>query len=160
MSQPPNTMSSSDGEIDELANARRPSIGALTETNGAQFGQRSNGGRELLANGVHAGNDGRADGAQPDEQNAQFSVGGRDFHRRFHGSDYIKEVLHDTRVKTYDWVMLFRFRKMRAMDPLQVAMTGVRMGERYLQVFCSDDAHPGTGDQDRTERRGRAGRAG
>jgi ubiquinone/menaquinone biosynthesis C-methylase UbiE len=36
--------------------------------------------------------------------------------------------------------MLFRFRKMRAMDPLQVAMTGVRMGERYLQVFCSDDA--------------------
>lgn len=34
--------------------------------------------------------------------------------------------------------MLFRFRKMRAMDPLQVAMTGVRMGEKYLQVFCSD----------------------
>jgi len=27
---------------------------------------------------------------------------------------------------------------MRAMDPLQVAMTGVRMGEKYLQVFCSD----------------------
>jgi ubiquinone/menaquinone biosynthesis C-methylase UbiE len=27
---------------------------------------------------------------------------------------------------------------MRAMDPLQVAMTGVRMGERYLQLFCSD----------------------
>jgi ubiquinone/menaquinone biosynthesis C-methylase UbiE len=36
--------------------------------------------------------------------------------------------------------VLFRFRKMRAMDPLQVAMTGVRMGERYLQIFCSDDA--------------------
>ena len=36
--------------------------------------------------------------------------------------------------------MLFRFRKMRAMDPLQVAMTGVRMGERYLQIFCSDEA--------------------
>ena len=34
--------------------------------------------------------------------------------------------------------MLFRFRRMRAMDPLQVAMTGVRMGERYLQLFCSD----------------------
>jgi hypothetical protein len=34
--------------------------------------------------------------------------------------------------------MLFRFRRMRAMDPLQVAMTGVRMGERYLQIFCSD----------------------
>ena len=38
----------------------------------------------------------------------------------------------------YHQQMLFRFRRMRAMDPLQVAMTGVRMGERYLQVFCSD----------------------
>jgi ubiquinone/menaquinone biosynthesis C-methylase UbiE len=34
--------------------------------------------------------------------------------------------------------MLFKFKRMRAMDPLQVAMTGVRMGEKYLQVFCSD----------------------
>ncbi len=34
--------------------------------------------------------------------------------------------------------MLFKFRRMRAMDPLQVAMTGIRMGERYLQIFCSD----------------------
>jgi ubiquinone/menaquinone biosynthesis C-methylase UbiE len=34
--------------------------------------------------------------------------------------------------------MLFKFRRMRAMDPLQVAMTGIRMGERYLQLFCSD----------------------
>jgi SAM-dependent methyltransferase len=44
------------------------------------------------------------------------------------------------RAADYDRAMLFRFRKMRAMDPLQVAMTGVRMGERYLQLFCSDDA--------------------
>ena len=36
--------------------------------------------------------------------------------------------------------MLFKFRRMRTMDPLQVAMTGVRMGEKYLQVFCSDQA--------------------
>jgi ubiquinone/menaquinone biosynthesis C-methylase UbiE len=34
--------------------------------------------------------------------------------------------------------MLFKFRRMRTMDPLQVAMTGIRMGERYLQIFCSD----------------------
>jgi Methyltransferase domain len=34
--------------------------------------------------------------------------------------------------------MLFKFRRMRAMDPLQVAMTGVRMGEKYLQIYCSD----------------------
>jgi hypothetical protein len=36
--------------------------------------------------------------------------------------------------------MFFKFRRMRAMDPLQVAMTGVRMGEKYLQIFCSDKA--------------------
>jgi SAM-dependent methyltransferase len=34
--------------------------------------------------------------------------------------------------------MLFRFRRMRAMDPLQVAMTGVRMGESVLQIACDD----------------------
>jgi SAM-dependent methyltransferase len=36
--------------------------------------------------------------------------------------------------------MFFKFRRGRAMDPLQVAMTGVRMGERYLQIFCNDAA--------------------
>ena len=39
--------------------------------------------------------------------------------------------------------MMFKFRRMRPVDPLQVAMTGVRMGERYLQVFCSDAALTG-----------------
>jgi hypothetical protein len=34
--------------------------------------------------------------------------------------------------------MVLKLRRMRAMDPLQVAMTGVRMGERYLQIFCGD----------------------
>ena len=34
--------------------------------------------------------------------------------------------------------MVFRFRRMRPMDPLQVAMTGVRMGERVLQIACDD----------------------
>jgi SAM-dependent methyltransferase len=43
----------------------------------------------------------------------------------------------------YDLRMIFKFRRMRPMDPLQVAMTGVRMGERYLQVFCSDAALTG-----------------
>ncbi|MFN2447243.1 MAG: class I SAM-dependent methyltransferase [Vicinamibacterales bacterium] len=34
--------------------------------------------------------------------------------------------------------MVFRLRRMRPMDPLQVAMTGVRMGERVLQIACDD----------------------
>jgi hypothetical protein len=39
--------------------------------------------------------------------------------------------------------MIFKFRRMRPVDPLQVAMTGVRMGERYLQIFCNDAALTG-----------------
>ncbi len=35
--------------------------------------------------------------------------------------------------------MLLRSRT-RAMDPLQVSMTGVRMGERFLQIGCHDRA--------------------
>jgi ubiquinone/menaquinone biosynthesis C-methylase UbiE len=35
--------------------------------------------------------------------------------------------------------MLLRSRA-RAMDPLQVSMTGVRMGERFLQIGCHDRA--------------------
>lgn len=34
--------------------------------------------------------------------------------------------------------MFWKFRRMPRVDPLQVAMTGVKMGERYLQLFCSD----------------------
>ena len=41
--------------------------------------------------------------------------------------------------------MLFLLRMLRrrggpAMDPLQVSMTGVRMGERFLQIGCNDPA--------------------
>ena len=34
--------------------------------------------------------------------------------------------------------MLTRNRGGRSMDPLQVSMTGVRMGERFLQIGCHD----------------------
>lgn len=34
--------------------------------------------------------------------------------------------------------MLFKFFRQPAIDPLQVAMTGVRMGERFLLVGCDD----------------------
>jgi hypothetical protein len=36
--------------------------------------------------------------------------------------------------------MLMRKRGAAAMDPLQVSMTGVRMGERFLQIGCHDTA--------------------
>ena len=40
-------------------------------------------------------------------------------------------------------MFLFRMltrKRARSMDPLQVSMTGVRMGERFLQIGCSDRA--------------------
>src|SRR5918992_4682413 len=40
--------------------------------------------------------------------------------------------------RSYHVAMFFRFKRMRPMDPLQVAMTGVRMGERFLQIGCDD----------------------
>jgi hypothetical protein len=36
--------------------------------------------------------------------------------------------------------MLMRKRGAASMDPLQVSMTGVRMGERFLQIGCADRA--------------------
>src|SRR5262245_54872488 len=36
--------------------------------------------------------------------------------------------------------MLMRRGRGRSMDPLQVSMTGVRMGEKFLQIGCSDKA--------------------
>jgi len=36
--------------------------------------------------------------------------------------------------------MLMRRGRARSMDPLQVSMTGVRMGERFLQIGCYDRA--------------------
>ena len=36
--------------------------------------------------------------------------------------------------------MLMRKRGAQSMDPLQVSMTGVRMGERFLQIGCHDKA--------------------
>ena len=38
------------------------------------------------------------------------------------------------------FIRLLKSGQTRAMDPLQVAMTGVRMGERFLQVGCHDRA--------------------
>ncbi len=38
------------------------------------------------------------------------------------------------------FIRLLKASHTRAMDPLQVSMTGVRMGERFLQVGCHDRA--------------------
>ena len=53
---------------------RRPSVGALAEANRAHLGQRADGLRQALADGENAGDEGRADGAEADEQNAEFAL--------------------------------------------------------------------------------------
>ena len=40
--------------------------------------------------------------------------------------------------RSYDGPMMFRFFRQPAIDPLQVSMTGVRMGERFVLVGCDD----------------------
>ena len=69
------------GELDEVANAGRAIFGALAEANSAELGQRPHRRREFLADGVHAGNDRRADCAQSDEQNPELAGGRRDVYR-------------------------------------------------------------------------------
>ena len=48
-------------------------------------------------------------------------------------------------INGYDLAMMFLFRMLtrkrgQSMDPLQVSMTGVRMGERFVQIGCHDRA--------------------
>ena len=55
------------------------------------------------------------------------------------------EIYHAGSGPLYDGSMMFLARMLRrgrgpAMDPLQVSMTGVRMGERFLQIGCNDRA--------------------
>ncbi len=59
----------------------RAVLGALAEPDRAHLRQRADRRGQALADGQHAGNRGRADGAQPDQQDAEFAGGGRDFYR-------------------------------------------------------------------------------
>ena len=62
------------------------------------------------------------------------------------------------RPRGYDGAMLFRFFRQPAIDPLQVSMTGVRMGERFVLVGCDDPVLlAGLGAKVGLERPGRGG---
>jgi hypothetical protein len=59
---------------------------------------------------------------------------------------FLTKVPHDgSSRRFYDVAVMFLLRMLtrkrgRAMDPLHVSMTGVRMGERFLQIGCHDRA--------------------
>ena len=66
-------------ERHELVDLRGAVLGALAEADRAHLRERSNGFREALADGDHAGDGGGADGAEADEENAQLALGRGDF---------------------------------------------------------------------------------
>ena len=108
-----------------VGDPRRPSVGAFAESDRAHLGERSDGLREALADGVHPGDEGRADGAESDEKDAEFALCWRNldgFHRG---------------VELYHSAMAL-FRHAPPQQPLIVSITGVRIGQRIVGVIGGD----------------------
>ena len=110
----------------DVADLRRASFGPLAETDRAHLRQRADRLGESLANGEHAGDRRRADGAEADEQDAELSAGGSDFNGCGHEEKLYHHCADDSPAARRD-------------DPylLVVGMTGVRMGDRIAQVGCA-----------------------
>ena len=80
-------MSSRPASADEVLDLRRAVLGALAEPDRAHLRERADRLRQALADREDAGNGGGGDGAQADEQDAEFAGGGRDFYRCFHSEN-------------------------------------------------------------------------
>ena len=72
------------GERHDVVDLRRAAFGPLAEPDGAHLRQRSDRLGESLADGEHAGDGGRADGAEADQQDAEFAARRSDFNRSRH----------------------------------------------------------------------------
>ena len=72
------------GEGNEILDQRRPAVGALAEPDGAHLGEGADRLGEVLPDGEDAGDEGRADGAEANQQNTELSVGRSDGSRAFH----------------------------------------------------------------------------
>ncbi len=64
------------GDGQDVGDAGRASLGALAEANGAHLRERADRLRETLADGENAGDDGGADGAKADEEDAKLALRG------------------------------------------------------------------------------------
>ena len=108
MSQPPNTRSSRAASGTKSLDFRRAPFRALAEPDGAHLRQRADRLGETFADGEHAGDRRRADGAEADQQHAELSAGGVDFLRIFHNRELYHQVLprpaggaHDAAVSNF-----------------------------------------------------------
>ena len=115
------------GQGKQVTDPGRPALGPLAEANRAHLGQRTDGFRQALADGENAGDEGRADGTEAYEENAEFALCWRNL-KRFHRES---ALYHST---------MALFRNARPQEPLIVSITGVRMGHRIVGVIGS---HPG-----------------
>ena len=145
------------GERHEVLDLRGARLGALAKPDRPHLGQRADRLRQPFPDRHHAGNGGRADGAQADQQHAELAARGGDLnwwsHNRplYHGE--MRRFLRKSSVGG---------------EPLAVTMSGVRLGERALQIGI-DDPHRGRdrsqnrphrpGDHRRRRRNGRGMRA-
>ncbi len=82
--------------------------------------------REPLPDGEDAGDGSCADGTKTDEQDAKLALGRSDLNRCRHGE------------KLYHLRLMFSFRGKTNPYMLMTGMTGVKLGDRMLQVGCSD----------------------
>ena len=113
------------GQRHDLADLRRAPFGPLAETDRAHLGQRADRFGESFANGEDAGDGRGADGAEADEQDAEFSARGSDFNRCGHGQ------------KLYHHRLMISFRRKNDPHMLAIGMTGVKMGDRIAQIGCA-----------------------
>ena len=80
------------GERNEVLDERRPAVGALAEADRAHLRQRADRLGQTAADSENAGDGRRADGAHPDEKNAQFPCRFCDFWRIFHDLELYHQV--------------------------------------------------------------------
>ena len=102
-------------------------LGALAEPDRAHLRQRADWLGQTLADGHHAGDGGGADGAEADQQHAELAACRGDVEWWSHNRPLYHEEMR-----------MFLRAVERRREPLAVTMSGVRLGERALQIGVDD----------------------
>ncbi len=87
------------GQRNEVLDERRTALGALAEPHRSHLRQRADRLGQTAADGEDAGDGRRADGAHPDEKNAQFPCRFCDFWRIFHDLELYHQVSRSLEVR-------------------------------------------------------------
>ena len=112
------------GERHELVDLRRARLGALAETDRAHLGQRADRLREALADGEHAGDGRGATAPRPTSSTPSLPRAGAISSGGVTIGHYIMRKC----------ACFSCARPSQTREPLPITMSGVRMGERLLQI--------------------------